>query len=917
LVATVLEFLLLGLASGGVFALLGHSIVIVHSGSRVLNFAAAAQGVLGAYIFYNGWNRGHGLWWPVALLISCAVSAGLGVAVFGLIMYPMRRASATSHIVATLGLFVALMGFEDLIFAPNGVVISVPTIFPSHLLRFGGLAVQSNDLVIAGVAIVGTGLLVVWSARSRLGLAVRANAESPAIVAAMGWSTTKVGAFTWALGSVVATIAVIFAAPLTGLGVPGLAALVLPAMVAALLGRFESFWATLIGAFVLGVGEAEVTRYITTPGWPSAIPLLLIVAILMVRGSTLASKAESTGSLPSIGPGTVGVAACAWFVALGFVLWVVSINWIGGFTVAILVGLIVLSVVIVSGYAGQLSLAQFALAGFGALASTWLVVHGGFPLWLAIVVGAAVTVPVGLIVGIPALRSRGSDLAIATLALATVIVQLLLTNSKVVAPLAATTLPSLALFGVNFNEVTSPRAVAFLVLVVFAIAVLGTCALRRGAIGRRMIAVRTNERAAAAMGISATGTKVVAFGVAAFLAALAGGLLEAQLTSADFSMFSVTNSINGVLEGVIGGLGWASSPLLGAAGTEGGPIAQVLGRFSSGSAWLEIITGAGVVVVLLQSADGLVPLNIRQYKYLVGRVTGGKLGGREPKDVLRARRIAQELDGVGATAQRVDAERASTAQHLVTVSDVRVAFGGQKALDGVSLIVSSSEIVGLIGPNGAGKSTLMDVICALQPCDSGSVAIAGRTVDGLSPARRARMGIGRSFQGLDLFEDLTVLDNLQIASDASNQSPRRHLRDVITGRNSQISQAAAAAVVRFGLESVLDARPNQLDYAQRRLVAIARALASDPRVVLLDEPAAGLDETERATLAEILLELKQSTDIGVLVVEHDVDFVCRVSDRIVALDAGRVIAEGPPEQVRKDRAVTSAYLGTESDEVGV
>jgi sulfate-transporting ATPase len=254
----------------------------------------------------------------------------------------------------------------------------------------------------------------------------------------------------------------------------------------------------------------------------------------------------------------------------------------------------------------------------------------------------------------------------------------------------------------------------------------------------------------------------------------------------------------------------------------------------------------------------------------------------------------------------------------VSVREVCVAFGGQRALDGVSLSVSASEIVGLIGPNGAGKSTLMDVICGLQPSDSGTVAIGGRTVDGVSPALRARMGIGRSFQSLDLFEDSTVLDNLQIASDATSRvGSRRRVREVLAGRHRQISQSAAAAVVRFGLESVLDARPNQLNYAQRRLVAIARALASDPRVVLLDEPAAGLDEAERATLAGILLELKQSTDIGVLVVEHDVDFVCKVSDRIVALDAGRVIAEGPPERVRKDRTVLAAYLGTESDEVGV
>jgi sulfate-transporting ATPase len=246
---------------------------------------------------------------------------------------------------------------------------------------------------------------------------------------------------------------------------------------------------------------------------------------------------------------------------------------------------------------------------------------------------------------------------------------------------------------------------------------------------------------------------------------------------------------------------------------------------------------------------------------------------------------------------------------------VSVRFGGQLALDDVSLEIRPGEILGLIGPNGAGKSTLVEVVSGFQPATSGTVLLDGHPIDRLSPARRARVGIGRTFQSLELFEDMTVLENVRAAADACPF--HRYVTDLAWPRRRPLAAAVEATLVHLGLEPLLDRKPAELDHARRRLVAVARALAARPAVLLLDEPAAGLDEHEASELARLIGGVARQWGIGVLVVEHNVDFVFDLCDRIVAL-AGHVIASGPPREVRQDGALITAYLGDdlESDDAG-
>jgi sulfate-transporting ATPase len=248
----------------------------------------------------------------------------------------------------------------------------------------------------------------------------------------------------------------------------------------------------------------------------------------------------------------------------------------------------------------------------------------------------------------------------------------------------------------------------------------------------------------------------------------------------------------------------------------------------------------------------------------------------------------------------------------ISVHEIQVRFGSQVALSDVSLEIVPGEVLGLIGPNGAGKTTLIDVISGFQLQRSGSVRIDGRPLGKMSPARRARLGISRSFQSLELFEDMNILDNLRAATDSGLRN--RFLMDLIWPRNSQLSEVGAAAVEELRLGDVLDKLPSEVDYARRRLVAIARTVSLNASVILLDEPAAGLGQAERAELATFIRRLASEWGIGVLIIEHDVAFMLALCDRVVALEAGRVIATGPPQVVRNDPGVIAAYLGAEAIE---
>ncbi len=261
-------------------------------------------------------------------------------------------------------------------------------------------------------------------------------------------------------------------------------------------------------------------------------------------------------------------------------------------------------------------------------------------------------------------------------------------------------------------------------------------------------------------------------------------------------------------------------------------------------------------------------------------------------------------------------EREPSSGPALTVRDVTVRFGGVVALEDVSLEVHRGEVLGIIGPNGAGKTTLFNVICGFVAPDAGELSWRGEAAERMRPHRLTRQGIARTLQGVGLFERLTVIENVMAGADRFRRTGvLAGLLALPTSDRDEraLRERALAALSRVGCEDVADRLPGTLPYAVRKRVALARALVSEPELLLLDEPAGGLDSGELSELAKVVSSL--GSDVAVMLVEHHMDFVTSVCDRLVVLDFGRVIAEGPPEKLRADPRVLDAYLGQEAEAV--
>jgi len=453
------------------------------------------------------------------------------------------------------------------------------------------------------------------------------------------------------------------------------------------------------------------------------------------------------------------------------------------------------------------------------------------------------------------------------------------------------------LFGWHIDALDHPARYALVALAVFVIATILVANLRRSPAGRRMIAIRGNDRAAASLGISIVRTKLLAFAIASVLAALGGILIGFQTSTIVFANFGAVQSIYQLAYVVIGGIGYVFGPLLGSllsSGSLGSLLNPVLGGISN---YLPLIGGISVVLIVMFNPDGMAPANS-----LVWQAVSGK--------AKRLLGIAEKPERLEVTVSTEPARSRSARPRGLDVSNITVRFGGVTALSDVSFSVKAGEIVGLIGPNGAGKTTMIDVITGFVRQTRGDVRLDGRSVNDVAVARRVEMGLARSWQSLELFEDISVIENLLIASELGGRPLKESVASIVRPSRSALGLAASSAIADFELDDHLQDKPSALPYGRRRLVGVARSVALDPGILLLDEPAAGLGGSESRELGDVITRLARTGDMGILLVEHDVDLVMGICDRVVVLDFGRKIAEGSPHDVRSDQAVIDAYLGT-------
>jgi ABC-type branched-subunit amino acid transport system ATPase component/ABC-type branched-subunit amino acid transport system permease subunit len=558
-------------------------------------------------------------------------------------------------------------------------------------------------------------------------------------------------------------------------------------------------------------------------------------------------------------------------------------------------GLICLSLVLLTGYAGQISLAQFALAGVGALVAGRLSEAQHFAMVPAAACGVLAAMGAGIVFGLPALRTRGISLAVVTLGLGLAFQNIVLGNDSYLGGINGTTIGSESILGFSLNPLHHPARFAVMTVLVLAATMVAVANLRKGSFGRRMLAVRGNERAAAALGIDVRAIKLAAFAIASGLAALGGVVLAYQNPVVQFNQFNVVASIGALVQTVIIGIGFLQSAVVGGIGNPQGFPPQILnGLGGNASDYVLLASGLLLLVTLVFARDGI----------------AAKGNPLSPLIALIDRRRSAAPAAKPVVPQPVRVPPAELMAEGVSVS-----FGGIAALTDVSLSVRTGEIVGLIGPNGAGKTTLIDVVSGITRGDSGTIRFQGAAIERWRAHRRARAGLGRSFQSLELFDDLTVLENLLVASEPG--TAREYLTSLIRPGQRRLGATASAAVHDLGLERFLDSRPTTMSAGQRRLVGIARAVSASPSILLLDEPAAGLDENETRELGEVVVHLARQWGMGVAIVEHDFSLVQAICDRLVVLDHGAVLAEGPTAEVTQRDDVVTAFIGPTHQPVSV
>ena len=877
------QFFLLGLGVGGIYALIAQGVVLIYRGSGVLNFAHGAIGALGAYAYFELMESGTPQ--VIAVLLGVGVSAFAGALTYLLVMRWLQKRSPVTRLVATLGIMTVIQ--QSLILRYPSAVF-VDSILPAEVWRpFEGVVFSSDRIWILVVAAgLSFGLWALYRF-TRFGWATVAAAENERATASMGWSPDVIALANWTLGSALAGLAVILILPIIGLSVLTLTLLIIPALATALVGGFRSFPLTLIGGLAVGVAESELTRYVDEPGWSRSVPFMVIVVVLVIRGDAVPARGEQLFRLPRVGSGLmpwwapVGLLAVGWY-------WISSTDATGSLVLAttFAFALIMLSLVVVTGYAGQLSLAQFAFAGMGAFVAGRLADVAGLPFLAAVVVGVAAAIPLGAIIALPALRTRGISLAIATFGLALAIEKIVLNNNDWTGGYVGTVVGRPTLFGWEVDSLFHPKRYALVCLVALAIAMIMVANVRRGSTGRRLLAVRANERAAVALGVSAVRAKLYGFALAASIAALGGILLGFRSSQISFAPFTVQASINAVVFTVVGGIGYIASGLFAGAAQPGAIVSHLLSEFDWEKYFL--LMGGGVLIFnLLRFPDGALSYAPNFMRRLMA--------------ILRRDREEELAEGA----------RQRVAPRSLRVRGASVRFGGVQALKDVDIHVEPGKVTGLIGPNGAGKTTLIDVITGFTKPEHGTIDIDGKRINSLSPRRRSLAGIGRSFQGLELFEDMSVMDNIRVASDS--KEARTYFTDLVKPRRVPLPATAVAAIDEFELHDDLHKLPSELPHGRRRLVGIARAVAAQPSVLLLDEPAAGLDDVQRRELRTLIRRLADDWGIAVLLIEHDVPTVLAVCDDVVALDFGSVIATGTGDEVASHPAVVRAYLGEEPE----
>ncbi|NML46278.1 branched-chain amino acid ABC transporter ATP-binding protein/permease [Ramlibacter sp. G-1-2-2] len=561
--------------------------------------------------------------------------------------------------------------------------------------------------------------------------------------------------------------------------------------------------------------------------------------------------------------------------------WITQSNYIG------LYAIVALGLVLLTGVAGLISFGQAAFIGIGAYTAAYMVTQTTGSAWTALVLGVLIAVVVALVLGSITLRMSGHYLPLATIAWGLALYYTMGNMEQLGKYDGILGVPTLHLFGYDLG---TGRGLHVLVWVIALLAALAAVHLLDSRPGRAIRALKSGATMAEAMGISTFRAKLTVFVLAAVLAAVSGWLFAFFQRTVNPTPFSLSKGIEYLFMAVLGGVGNVWGAFLGAGVVKllEDQLQVLLPKLIGTSGNFEtIVFGIIIVLVLKYAPDGLWTF---VSKWL-------------PRP--QRKRDWEQAAPLPARAKPTPGEP------LLQVQAVRKQFGGLVAVNDVSFEIRAGEIMGLIGPNGAGKSTTFNLITGVLALTSGQVTYRGEQVGGMPSRAIARRGVSRTFQHVKMIPDMTVLENVALGGYMRGEAgPVRAMLRLDREEERRLFAEAERQLARIGMADRMHELAGNLALGPQRLMEIARALCTDPALLLLDEPAAGLRHKEKQALGAVLRQLK-SEGMSLLLVEHDMDFVMGLTDRIVVMEFGTKLMEGTPAEVQASPAVRAAYLGTE------
>jgi len=907
-VSEFLPFIVVGLATGAVYGLAGIGLVLTYKTSGIFNFGYGAVAALVAFAFYFLWE--HGLPWGAAAVISVLVVSPILGLLLELMARTLSGASETIKVVATVGLILIAASIGTLWFPVNPPTF--PTFLPQSTVRMLGVNVTWAQIILFLFSAVAAAALY-WFFRSfRSGIAMRAVVDSPDLVAMSGDDPVLVRRRAWIIGSVFAGIAGLFLAPTQLLDGSTLTTAVFAAFGAAAIGYFTNLPLTFVGGLLVGVASALVDKYSATVSWVGglapALPFIVLFVVLIVLPKRLLQRRTLPVTMKArdtyVAPPRIRLAAGVIALALLAVIPIIQSGKVGVWSAALINIILFLSLGLLVRRSGQISLCHLAFAAVGAAAFGHFA-GDGIPWLFSLILAALVAVPVGAVVAIPAVRVSRVFLALATLGFGILMEQAFYTRNFMFgqSPIGlAAPRPGISIGSWNLSTDTG---FYYVLLIITVLVVIALMVINRGRLGRLLEAMSDSPLALETYGATSSVLKVIVFCIVAALAAMAGAL-EAQLFSFGIgTYFPSFNSLILVALVVIVTVGDPWYAVIAAIGYSVIP-AYITGATTS---VLNLLFGLGAATAALAANQGTMPQPIRRVL--------DRLGGRPAPAATGQQAVAPKKTGparvaavTGATAASAGVGEAAASKPGLAVRDLSVRFGGVKAVNSVSLKAPCGAITGLIGPNGAGKTTTFNACSALVRPSSGRITLHDIDVTRESPPRRARRGLGRTFQRTELYNSLTVRQNVAMGREAS-MAGANPVAQILSSRHSNkvIDAAVEEALELTGTAWLADAQAGLLPLGQRRLVELARALAGPFDMLLLDEPSSGLDGHETEQFGEVLRTVVRERNCGILLVEHDMNLVREICDYIYVLDFGQVIFEGTAEEMQNSAQVRAAYLG--------